>query len=241
MSNDYTIGIIGGMGSYATLDFFKRILNAFPAPKEWNRPRIIIDNYCTMPSRVRAVLYHENQELLINKLVNSCNGLIAMGATKIVLACNTSHVFLPQIIEKLPKSRDYFINIIEECAKEIYDNHIKEVGLIASEGTIETKIYDDIFNKYNIKIISPNQNQFHLLRNFIEAAKQNNITDHVLLDFFNYLSSFSTKAVILGCTELPILFNMGKLRQFNTNKVIFDPLQSSIKRLKMEFEQSLND
>ena len=39
-----TIGIVGGMGSYATLDFFRRILDAFPAEKEWDRPRIVIDN-----------------------------------------------------------------------------------------------------------------------------------------------------------------------------------------------------
>ena len=54
-----TIGIIGGMGSYATLDFFSRLLAAFPAEKEWDRPRILIDNRCTMPSRVRAILYGE--------------------------------------------------------------------------------------------------------------------------------------------------------------------------------------
>ena len=46
------IGILGGMGSYATLHFFEAILNAFPAEKEWDRPRVLIDNRCTMPSRV---------------------------------------------------------------------------------------------------------------------------------------------------------------------------------------------
>lgn len=44
-----TIGIVGGMGSYATLDFFRRILDASPAEKEWDRPRAVIDNHCTMP------------------------------------------------------------------------------------------------------------------------------------------------------------------------------------------------
>ena len=42
---DYVIGIIGGMGSYATIDFFRRLVDAFPAEKEWERPRIIVDNY----------------------------------------------------------------------------------------------------------------------------------------------------------------------------------------------------
>ena len=46
-----TIGILGGMGSYATCAIFQRLLDAFPAEKEWDRPRILIDNNCAMPSR----------------------------------------------------------------------------------------------------------------------------------------------------------------------------------------------
>ena len=59
---EMVVGILGGMGSYATVDFFRRLIEAFPAEKEWDRPRVIIDNNCTMPSRVRAILYHENEE-----------------------------------------------------------------------------------------------------------------------------------------------------------------------------------
>lgn len=62
-----TIGIVGGMGSYATLDFFRRLLNAFPAEREWDRPRIVIDNRCTMPSRVHAILYNEQPQKISQK------------------------------------------------------------------------------------------------------------------------------------------------------------------------------
>ena len=67
MQSEYTIGILGGMGSYATLHFFSRILDAFPAEKEWERPRVIIDNRCTMPSRVRAYLYGERKQELVDR------------------------------------------------------------------------------------------------------------------------------------------------------------------------------
>ena len=66
-----TIGIIGGMGSYATQDFFRRLLDAFPSEKEWDRPRIVIDNRCTMPSRVRAILYGEQPEKIVEELTNA--------------------------------------------------------------------------------------------------------------------------------------------------------------------------
>lgn len=105
--DNYTIGIVGGMGSYATLKYFERILEAFPAERDWERPRVIIDNYCTLPSRVRAVLYNERVEELEQDLTDSVRGLLNAGADRIILACNTSHVFLPacSAISRRPKER----------------------------------------------------------------------------------------------------------------------------------------
>ena len=83
--------------------FFYKLINAFPAHKEWERPRIIIDNNCTMPSRVRAIMYQEERSKLINELANSIHNLVRIGCTKIILACNTSHVFLPEVKDNLKK------------------------------------------------------------------------------------------------------------------------------------------
>ena len=113
------IGIVGGMGSYATADFFRRIIDAFPAEKEWDRPRILIDNYCTMPSRVRAILYNEHRDELISDLSTSARNLLNVGAERIIFACNTSHVFIPEVINNVPECEGRIIHIIESCAEEI--------------------------------------------------------------------------------------------------------------------------
>lgn len=97
---EFCIGILGGMGTYATVNLFKQYADVFNAIKEWDRPRIIIDNRCTMPSRVRAFLYNENREKLIFEMTDSINNLIRSGATHIILACNTSHLFLDEILRK---------------------------------------------------------------------------------------------------------------------------------------------
>ena len=57
-----TIGIVGGMGSLAAAEFLNTMVRAFPAEKEWDRPRTVVDNACHMPSRVRALLYGEQRE-----------------------------------------------------------------------------------------------------------------------------------------------------------------------------------
>lgn len=76
---DLVIGVLGGMGTYATINLFKQYAEVFPAEKEWDRPRIIIDNRCTMPSRVRAFLYHENVDKLVEEMSDSIEGLLKIG------------------------------------------------------------------------------------------------------------------------------------------------------------------
>ena len=223
------VGIVGGMGSYATVDFFRRIVDAFPAKKEWERPRILIDNYCTMPSRVRAVLYNERRDELVDDLSGSVKNMIRAGAEKIIFACNTSHIFIPDVVAKVPECRDKIINIISSCADEIYAEHSKErFTLIATEGTIETGIYGDIFGKYGIKIDSPERSQYDELRYFIEAVKQNAIDDEAREKFCRFVSETKNDSVILGCTEIPILYRECINHGFTFDKKIYDPLQSAI-------------
>lgn len=234
MKKEMVIGIVGGMGSYATVDFFERIIDAFPAEKEWDRPRVIIDNRCTMPSRVRAVLYDEKVDELIDSLTSSTKGLIEMGANRIIFACNTSHIFQPEVIKKLPGTEDCFINIIDELGREMTEKGIKKAALAATEGTIITRIYSDTLSKYGIEIIHPTEDDFTLLREFIESVKVKTINSDIEDRFIAFINSFDTDAVILGCTELPILYKAccqdGKL----PDKEMLDPLQSVINRLVCE-------
>ncbi|MCQ2546161.1 MAG: amino acid racemase [Clostridia bacterium] len=230
--DDYVIGIVGGMGSYATSSFFERVLDSFPAEKEWERPRIIIDNKCTMPSRVRALLYNENYELLVEELTSSVKGLLDMGATRIVLACNTSHCFLPEVLENVPEAEDKVVNIIEACARAIKDDNRESVFLLATEGTILSKIYEKTFEKYGISCDAPGEEDFSILRDFIEAIKQKNITDEIKQSFIDYVNNVPNDGVILGCTELPIMYAALGDRKDQIEKKIYDPLDAAISEIK---------
>lgn len=94
MEDNFVIGVLGGMGTYATINLFRQYAEVFPAEKEWERPRIVIDNRCTMPSRVRAFLYNENVEKLIDEMSDSMKHLVDSGCTKIILACNLSLIHI---------------------------------------------------------------------------------------------------------------------------------------------------
>lgn len=227
------IGIIGGMGSYATADFFKRLLDALPAEKEWERPRIIIDNRCDMPSRVRAILYNENRDELVAEITKSMRMLIKNGASHVILACNTSHVFLDEVYTKIPEAKPKVIHIIDELGKQIKSDGHHKVFLLASEGTIETKIYSNYFGKYGIEILYPEEKDFSILRDFIEAVKQNEIDRQIADNFVEYINSAYDCPIILGCTELPVIYAKCKDK---ISKKIYDPLDAAINKIKEDLK-----
>jgi len=226
------IGILGGMGSYATVDLFHRIVDAFPGRYEWDRPRILIDNRCTMPSRVRAILYEENREELVDQMTQSTRALLDAGANRILYGCNTSHVFQDEVCAKLPEARGYLLDMIDLLAQDMSAQGVTSAYLLATEGTIQVGIFQQRFAPYGIAIESADDKQQPVIREFIEVVKQNKIDDASLEGFRDYLLGLGHQNVILGCTELPVLYR--RINEPLDGIRIFDPMQSAIDRLVAE-------
>ena len=227
------IGIVGGFGSYATLNFFKQILDSFPAEKEWDRPRILIDNYCTLPSRVRGILYNENVDEIIEGISSSVSNLINAGATKIIISCNTAHYFLDEVYLRVPESKKIIINIIDELAIHLNEQGIDEISLIATEGTLASNLYQKTFEKYDIKINAPKEEDFSRMSELIEVVKQNKpIDSKVKQDFINLIKDQKDDAVILGCTEFPVIYKNVVKELETENITIYDPLDLAILKIK---------
>ena len=225
------IGVLGGMGSYATLHFFEALLKAFPAQKEWDRPRILIDNRCTMPSRVRAVLEGYEYARLTAELCDSVSSLLRAGATKIILACNTSHCFLPDIFRSVPEAEGKIVSIIEACCAAAAAAGERELSLIASEGTIQSGVFAKGLAPYGISVRSPENEQYLMQRELIEAVKQDCITEETVRKFIGLVKSFSGDALILGCTEFPVLYSRVPAGTFDGMR-IYDPLLCAIEVLR---------
>ena len=228
----FTIGVLGGMGTYATIHLFQQYAELFVAQKEWDRPRIIIDNRCTMPSRVRALLYGEKREQLIDEMADSLEHLIDAGCNHIILACNTSHLFLTQIYKKVPDLEKYVVHVIHLCVNKIVEDKLEEIYLLGSEGTIESGIYQDSLAKEGIKCLCPKEIEYTKLRECIESVKQNKYTENTKKIFLELVNRYD--ACILGCTELPILFERYKSEV--KCKRIYDPLLLGLINLKEEFD-----
>ena len=194
-----------------------------------------------MPSCVVAVLEGgETRTWLSNGLAKSVNGLINFGCTKIVLACNISHVFLPDIFDLLSTTVNAnpqweILNIIDNLGFYLQRKAVRTVYLLASEGTIISRIYQDTFKKYGIEVLTPQtETEFKQLRYFIESVKQNKITPLIIDEFVDMIRIYNHPNILLGCTEFPILYNdVAKYLEGSAINV-YNPLEYIIKKIKEE-------
>ena len=209
-----TIGLIGGFGGFATLDFFRRLLETFRSDCERDYPRIIMDNNFTMPSRTRALLYDVDIEQITEMIADSMRNLIASGADRIILVCGTAHWFLDGVYQLVPEARDKVVDIIEITGEKLKKDQIRNCYVIATEGTIKKQLYPEKLSRFGITAVSPEEKDWGKIRYFIEAVKQAKVSDTVKAEFREFILDRAGMhvgnekfRVILGCTELPVLLD----------------------------------
>lgn len=233
------IGIIGGFGAYATLNFYKRILESFASESERNYPHIIMDNNFTMPSRTRALLYDEEYDEIVRSIAKSMKLMLDQQADKIILVCGTAHCFLKDVYQIIPQARERVMDIIEILGGEINRQGQTNALVIAAEGALLKEIYPLKLKKYGISCINPQKEYYEEIRYFIECVKQNNINTDSAVRFITFLEGFSSSNIILGCTEFPILVNY--IHNLSKNEIMeqqwkkykfYDPLETVIQELK---------
>ena len=89
--------------------------------------------------------------------------------------------------------------------------------------------------KYSITVNTPHEKQFELIRKCIESVKKNFIDLNVLKKFKDFLDSFNDEILVLGCTELPILYTKCVENKICFSKTIEDPLQAAINIMTKEY------
>lgn len=234
------IGIIGGFGAYATLNFYKRILEVFASDSERNYPHIIMDNNFTMPSRTRALLYGDDYDEIVDEITNSIKMMMDQEVDKIILVCGTAHYFLKDVYKRLPESKEKIINIVEVLGEKLNEEKVKNVLVIAAEGTLKKEVYSEILKKYDVSCINPNPSFYDEIRYYIEAVKKNKIDYDTVNRFMNFIERFNMDNIVLGCTEFPILVkyisdflqqDKEQLNKWNRFKFI-DPLEIVIQKIK---------
>lgn len=203
-----TVGVLGGMGPYATADYFRKVLELTDAASDQEHIHLIIDDNTKIPDRSRYIM--GTGEDPSKELIATALRLKQAGADILVMPCNTAHFFYKKIKEAVDMP---FINMIEEVTLSIRDKFGEgaKVGLLATEGTYIGKMYDKAFAMHNMNLIIPDEKGKQYIYKYIYNIKQGDFETGAkkVCEEVNKMTKLGAAAVILGCTELPLI--AGKL------------------------------
>lgn len=214
--NKKTVGIIGGMGPLATVDLFKKIVLNTKADTDQEHIKILIDNNTEIPDRTSAIT--SNGKNPLPQLVKSAVTLWAMGAEILVMPCNTAHYYYSEIQKNVDIP---VLNMIELTCSALVQKGIKKAGLLATEGTIKSRIYQKVFEKSRIELIIPDEIEQRVITDLIYNGVKNgnksyDVTETKLL--IKSIFDRGAETLILGCTELPVAMDM-----YSLNYISCDP------------------
>ena len=233
------IGILGGMGTQAGLDFCNKlaVLNRGKIDQEY--PLFLLYNKSNIPGRPESIgsqtknlsnkstnkKSKEKYNKVLKSLLKGCKLLEKNKCKFIVIPCNTAHYWFDDLQNKI---RIPIINMPKEVLKFTKKKCKKnsKVGLLATEGTLKTGVYKKIFEK-DYQLVHPSQKIQKLSVNkAIKLVKMGNVkaAAKAIKPAIDSLIKMRCKKIILGCTELPIaIFAFKSFENVKTSKVFLDP------------------
>ncbi len=201
---DKVVGVLGGMGPQATVDFFQKVIDMTPVKGDQDHIHLIIDNNPKTPDRTACILGKENN--LQKVLVSAAVRLQLMGADFLVMPCNTAHFFYDEIIKYIDIP---FVNMIEEVAIEIKSRYGSGTTacLLATPGTYEGRVYERMLYKYGINMVVPGEKEKKIVYDAVYGIKEglSKIDIRELCTVVNQMKERGVPVIILGCTELPLI------------------------------------
>ena len=216
------IGILGGMGTQAGLDFCSKLAKLYRGKLDQQYPMFILYNKSNTPKRPENLKKYHN---VLDELVKGCKMLSKNKCKFIVMPCNTAHYWYQDIQKKiriplLSMPKEVYNYTKQNCKKNT------KIGILCTEATLKTKVYHQYFDK-KYEFISPTKNlQRSSVNKSIKYVKMGKVkeAEKVLRPAVNQLIKKRCKKIILGCTELPIaLFAYKSFKKAKESKLFIDP------------------
>lgn len=224
----FKIGMVGGLGPAATVDLLDKIVRATPAAKDQEHIKVVIEQNPQIPDRTANLLGHGVDPTIA--MYAACKRLEADEADAIILPCNTAHAFVDRL---QPYLSIPFINMQRATLEAIAERWGKDatIGLLATNGTIATRIYHEIAEKMGMKLVTPDPaHQARVMAAIYgEKGAKAGFTDgecrEDLLAGAEYLvREHGAQVLVLGCTELPLILSESEAFEIaGTTVAMVDP------------------
>ncbi|MDX9880708.1 MAG: amino acid racemase [Prolixibacteraceae bacterium] len=199
------IGLIGGLGPEATVDYYKAIIEAFKGEGKLNYPEIIVYsvNMYTFIGKMEAGDYRGAMDYLAAKL----KALQEAGADFLALTANTPHLFFSELQQEVEIP---MLSIVEATAREARRLGLKRPGLMGTAFTMNADFFSKVFSIFGMEVVMPSYAQKEYINkklfSEIELGIFRDETREGLIEIIGQMKAeWQVDGIIMGCTELPLI------------------------------------
>lgn len=201
------IGIIGGLGPESTVDYYQSIIKAFRVEGSLAAPELII--YSVNIEEVLGLVAAKEWNHLVYLLVAKIKALHRAGADFAVISANTPHIVFDEVQAKSPIP---LLSIVTATLNKAKDLKLKKVGLLGTKFTMAENFFAPPFSAQGITVVVPapaDQDYIHekLMREIELGIIVDETRKGLLAVIERMIAQEEIDAVILGCTELPLILD----------------------------------
>ena len=199
------IGLIGGIGPESTLDYYRRIIRAFQERKSADYPEIVI--YSANLTEILKLMEGKHWDALTEWLLHRIEALRKAGAQFAAIGSNSPHVVFDAV---KPRSSLPLVSIVEATCSKAQELGVKRLGLMGTAFTMQSDFFQNPFSMNGMSVVVPepeDQNLIHR-RLFTEIELgiiKDSTRDELLAVAKRMIDRHGIEALILGCTELPLI------------------------------------
>lgn len=198
------LGVLGGMGPLATVDFLEKLITETKSATDQRHIPTVTWSVPQIPDRSSHIM--NGGESPFPELMRGLLNLQTMGASAIAIPCNTAHFWHDSLVEATGMK---ILHIVDAVVDQLYlaglKRSVSTVGILATTGTICSKIYQQKLIAAGYEVIVPTDNDQNAVMTGIGLAKSGNLTKakEVFLQQIDCLKMQGADMMILACTEIP--------------------------------------
>jgi len=202
------LGVLGGMGPAAGAEFLRLLTILSPATRDQDHVPVILLSDPQVPDRTEALLRHGEDPT--PRLRENLLKLVSWGADLLAVPCNTAHVFIDRFAEELPVR---LVHIVEETLAEAAAKNPAGGWLVATEGTLGSRIYQNRALARGFNLLLPSPAEQAAVNEIIRLVKANRLGEagKSFRSLAETLWGKSEVPILTACTETPLAYQAAGL------------------------------
>lgn len=206
------LGLVGGIGPESTIDYYRGIIAGY-------RQRLAQDTYPQMVidslnlKEMYTLSSTQQWDKFADRIIDSLKNLTAAGAEFAAIGANTAHIVFDEVNSRSPVP---LVSLVEATCQYAQAKGCKRVVVLGTAFTMSSGLYTGALAKFGIDAFVPDKEQQQVIHNIIFPNLQAGIVlreekEAMLRIVSQMIKATDADALVLGCTELPLIIKEGDL------------------------------